>query len=164
MTFWTAVEPLPKYRSTASRMVASRPQLVRREGIERIGARHQERPVLHRERAEPVLAHVVGRQVLQEGGAGRKLLAADVGEGAPAGETLGDLLGRAIAQPDDRVSEPLAGRVLPLLGPGQVGLREEAGGGQPLAELGIEAHVHVRFVTRGATGFYVTGVRHLPAS
>ena len=72
MTFWTAVDPAPKYRSIASRIEVSvadgqadieperAPELVDHGRVGRVGAGDHEGAVLDGQGTEAVLAHVLG--------------------------------------------------------------------------------------------------------
>jgi hypothetical protein len=104
MTFWTAVEPAPKYRSIASTIVVSvatakahvHPQraaeIVHHGGVGRVRAGHHQDAVLDGEGTEAVLAHVLGREALEERRARGELVAPDVGDLEVAGQRLAHLL------------------------------------------------------------------------
>ena len=109
-------------------------QLVDDGRVGRIGAGHHEDAVLDGEGTEAVLAHVLGRQPLEERRARRELLAADVGDLEVAGESLPHLLRAREAEPDQRVGQMLAGGLTVCLGPRQLSVREEACPGQPSSE------------------------------
>src|SRR5262245_3694609 len=105
MTFWTAVEPAPKYRSIASRIdvsvaTASRtssPSVPRSSSttvgaVGCVGAHDHQHPVLDGQGAEAVLAHVLGRESLEERRTRGELVAHHVGDLEVAGQGLRDVL------------------------------------------------------------------------
>ena len=118
------------------------PQVVDHGEIGRVRAGLHEDAILEGEGAEAVLAHVLGREALEERGARGELVATDVGDLEVPGERLADLLRGRQAHPDEGVGKMLPRRLPMRFGPCQLGVREEASRGQPLSKGRGMAGIH----------------------
>ena len=110
--------------------------------IGRVGAGHHQDAVLDGKRAEAVLAHVLGRQALEERGSRGELVSPDVGDLEVAGQRLAHLFRAREAEPDERVGQMLTRGLTVRLGPRQLCVREEACTGQPSSERRGMAGIH----------------------
>src|SRR2546422_903398 len=103
------------------------PEVVGHDRVERIGRGDGEHAALDGDRADPVLAQILGRDVLEHRHRGRQLLAPDVRQVLLHGECARDVVLVDGAEGDEGLADQLAGG--PLARKGAI---DGVGGGQPL--------------------------------
>src|SRR5439155_11510904 len=119
------------------------PEVVPRGRIGGVGGGAEKDALVDGDRTEAVLARVLEREPLDERRARRKLVPLDLWELEAPGERPGNLFGAREPEAHDGIREALARGAATVLGAGEIRLRKEARGRQPLAQGSVPIRFHV---------------------